>query len=389
MIRNALFIIWLFATLFYLTLFDNDAMSNAFKGIVYASFVLLSVSAAIKAFRTNQKINKTIIAWFGCLLLSLLVFLVYHALCFPYHFYDIQEFAIPLLICFSTYELFNIEEDRYNTMIFWLVIAASLCSLYLVIRSGGFVIMDVYRDDVSKNQICPFLSQISLAAFWLATKENKAIKKIILYAGFVIATLPTIFFSARTALVCTIIGCFIIGYGRFKKTFFFYLIVLIVLVALFFGNKIWLTLYDSFVANRDVYDLESLSSGRVSRTQEAIQMINNNLFFGASANSRDSAFVFSDFYHVVHNYILLKLVRYGILGGIAFICTYFIVLRLCWIAYKKKDLLALSCLMLAIVTSLTEYCAPFGPGTAFVMCYMTVGLMLQPKKMHDSDKTTA
>lgn len=375
--KRILFILALYSTLFYMTFISTLASVGAVcRSVSVAIFVVLSILALYSHFKSRVRLPKEIKLLLLSLFVSFISFGCYKILGCVYLFSDIRELLIPIMILFSAYIVFDVSEHELRKTIILFGVVAAICSVYIVLNTGGFVVEQQYRD-VAKNQIAPFFAQIALVILYYFIKEEKTRYKILLLMSFIcIISLP-LFLRARTSLLCVFVGSIILLFREYKRRVFIYLPFVFILLYLCFGDTIFEIINASMFANYDTSDIDSITTGRYGRIEQSLKSIGRNLFFGASMNYIDQGIVFSDSYAPVHVYVLLKVLRYGIFGGISFIMAYCCVLYCGWKSYKMNHTVVFLCLLVAILTSLMEYSSPFGPSTSYVLCYMLLGRQLR------------
>jgi hypothetical protein len=127
---------------------------------------------------------------------------------------------------------------------------------------------------------------------------------------------------------------------------------------------------DSFLLNSE-YDI---TSGRMSRNEQAIHFLENNLLWGnINKTSRIDW---------IHNYPLLQLYDFGVIGGFPVLCLYFYILFIILKYLFKSNIFDIRNIgfILPIVPfgiSLAEPTYPFGPGTVNVFYFIAFGIALR------------
>jgi hypothetical protein len=117
-----------------------------------------------------------------------------------------------------------------------------------------------------------------------------------------------------------------------------------------------------------------VSAGRIDRNIAAIKFISDYPVFGQLTNS-----LYLDW---VHNYVLLKLSQYGILGSFPLLCLYFyliwtIIIKISRIREFRIEHSGYMAMIIPIIISLMEPSFPFGPGSVQVIVYFMLGYSLK------------
>lgn len=317
--------------------------------------------------------------WFYCLI-ALLVFLIF----MPEYAKDsywngIREFFIPFAITFSAFILLDFSDKQFRIGVMAVAVFSIMATMYALINTGGFAIEAIYREILSKNQTAPFFSIVGLICFYQSLKERRSIVKVILLAAFVCCLTYCIVLRARTSTLGILIITLFVFWKYYKRKALIYLPIIICVAICFFSEDISLLYEESFVGNANASDLDSLSSGRYERNIDSFNFFLNHPFIGAVEGDPLSMFIWGD-YPMPHFYLLWKCVQFGIIFSIPFFIIYIKlginVIKWCF-SDNESLFLAGICLLMAMLTSLAEYSAPFGPGTSFILCYMLFGKTLR------------
>lgn len=130
-----------------------------------------------------------------------------------------------------------------------------------------------------------------------------------------------------------------------KKIFWGITIFTIFLVTAYFwwGELVISYINESMFANYDLTSIDSIATGRISGYSEALVFLKNNLFFGSLTS------VSGYTGHIAaHNYIINKLVQFGIIFSLPFVLYYAYLIKYAYLHLKKGNysgwLLFLVCL---------------------------------------------
>ena len=154
-----------------------------------------------------------------------------------------------------------------------------------------------------------------------------------------------------------------------KNKLFLFACIATILIA--FSSEI----YRVFVANKDISDINNISSGRIGRILDGLAFLKNHPLSGSLWQEKYLG-------EIIHVYILKRIVDYGLLLSIPiiilYIYTWFIALKN--IVTHRKDfvnsLVPLTLFFLLLV-SLNEYSYPFSPLSSVFIVYLMFGQYLK------------
>ena len=152
--------------------------------------------------------------------------------------------------------------------------------------------------------------------------------------------------------------------------------MIIGLLALVGGESIQEIIYTSIVGSRDVTDMDSLTSGRLSHADLSLDYFLSHPLFGFYGSGDG----FNAMPPNAHIYILYRLTKWGLIGAIPYLLLYFSVFKIAYYGYKEKRLLIVGMFLLTFVESFSEYAPPFGPGSCFVPAFVFLGAYMRQSK---------
>jgi len=349
-----------------------------FKTISIICILLLFGLSLLTMQKEEGALPKEIKKWFSYIIIAILVGGFYLAISWKYTFSDIILVFIPFAILLGSYYCFQCDDDAFNIVFVPFSIISAICGIYLIINTGGFIIVELYRENVNKNQIAPFYSQLALMVLAVLLTNNKKVTRYILLTVYIACILPCLILRARTSLMALAVGSIILLYNKYKAKSFIYISIIVIALIIIGGDQLQDLLYSSLIGdNRDIHDMNSLDSGRSDRNTLAMHDILDNLLFGSASNPSLKNVVFSDYFEKPHNYLIYRTLKYGILGTFPFYGIYLIVISSAYKMYKIGRLDVLGCLIIALIESMAEYESPFGPGTSYILCYMLLGRCLR------------
>jgi O-antigen ligase len=307
-----------------------------------------------------------------------ILFVILYGMGWEVDFSEISLLLLPLLFVLFSYSLKLNEKQVFSFLLFF-CIATLLMSLYKVIFNlGGFVILEQYTFG-SKNQISPTLSSsITILLYLLLNKYHKnKYLNIFLFLLFISIFLILFVSRGRSAILATLICCLFIIIFYSKQSFSKYVVIIFMIIL--FLSVGYSFIYDSLFLNRGgIDDLNSFSSGRTNVYILGLDYWLQNFWWG-------EIFSQAKLGHTPHNFILFRLVRFGILGGFLSIFLYLsYLLFIIKIYFNRKNVrniydLGFILMLIPYTISLLEYTFPFGPGTSQLINFFMFGQFLKNK----------
>lgn len=290
--------------------------------------------------------------------------------------YSWLELTVPLGIMFvsSSYHLKSREKE--NLLSYFVIILTILSVFTVFYYNGGYSISSIYTVP-SKNQMGPLMGAGFIIAYIkLFDKSSGAYyKKIYLFFVLVLIAGSLITIRNRTGIlgiIIVILFKMIINLKKqnftHKKLFWGITIFTIFLVTAYFwwGELVISYINESMFANYDLTSIDSIATGRISGYSEALVFLKNNLFFGSLTS------VSGYTGHIAaHNYIINKLVQFGIIFSLPFVLYYAYLIKYAYLHLKKGNYSGWL-LFFSLFVSLFEYTYPFGPGVSQFMLWFLI-----------------
>lgn len=378
MFLNLLFLFTILITIVSFAFVDTDAYQSCSLA-AQICVVVLFVCAIFKHLVKQYKLPGILKLWWWSTVIAFIGLFTVYTGGRDIILNDIRELFIPFVITYSSYFLLDINDKYFRNAFTLIAIVSIIVIIYSLNNTGGFVIQEYYREEIPKNQTSPCIAQIGIVGLILCIKERAILLRLIYLCVFVLGLVYCIVLQARTAFLCMLVTMLLVIWEQYKaKTFILIPIILLAAICTF-GSEISDILTRSIVGHYDANDIDSLSSGRMSRMSVGWNIFVENFFFGLIGDDINTLKQLP----IVHMYLLWKLIKYGLIGSIPFLLVYFGVLgrtyrmlRQGWQQHK----FTIACVAIAFITSLTEYCAPFGPGTSFILGWCLFGLSLRKKQ---------
>lgn len=370
-----LFEVGLAATIYYNALFHENA-----KLIASICFAILFIVSVFKTNPIKDKIFRSLIICYllGCISNAYFYFIIGRTKL------DILniEILFPLMVAYSSYVLIEIKRDNLKLFLLPICIFSAWCAIQAVIHGLGSLRLLEYEDgDIAKNQIGVAFTVVAIICLVFAVEKDKNWYRIVYGILSLINLYPAYFLSCRTAQVCYIIVFIFVIYKRYRSStilLIFVLSVLIILGVHLLGDAF----LESFIGNREASDIDSLSSGRVSRLYQSWNYFLAHPLVGFLGSG--DGYIFMP--EAAHMFLLFRLERYGCFGAIPFIIIYIKLFNTMLHSVKDNNQLIAGTLLLAYVESLAEYAPPFGPGSSLILMFFLIGLYYHETSQHSTIK---
>lgn len=368
-----LFSIGLIATIDY-----NGLNNPRAKLVAMGCFAFLFVLALIR--KKNRRENSPNRAIFGNWIKWFVIACAVNV--FYYFLFDRdvdvlnQEIALPLMVTFASYTLFDLDEDK-QPLFFLLIATFSAFFGFVTITTGlgGFnIVANSGGTELAKNQIGAAYTTVAIIAAVFAMGKNIKLFYRLSFGMLSIFNLyPAIYFGCRTAQLCYCIVVLFLLYEEYGKKAIFLIPVLFIIVFILGGSTLQTTIYEAFIGGRDITDADDLTSNRVTQFWDSFYYFLEHPFLGFYGSGDSYAVMPGN----AHMFVMLHLAKWGIIGSIPFLALYFNIFKILLDSIKKKQILLSGTLFLAFTESLAEYAPPFGPGSCFLIIFFIIGIYLK------------
>lgn len=366
-LKYILFGIGLAATIDY-----NGLNHPATKLLAMGCFAFLFVISLFAGrSKERSRIFTPLVLWY---LLACIVNIVY--LAFLGREIDVynQEIALPLMVVFTSYSLFDLDKRSFKLFLLPICLFSAYCAIKTITQGiGSFRIVEYGEVELAKNQMGAAYTTIAIICVVMATEIQSVWVRLSFVILSVINCLPAVFFSCRTAMLCYAVMVVVVICLLFKKKALLYVPILLIIVWFISKSSLFDVIGDSFVGYRDVYNMDEMTSGRFSLMFDSINYFIDHPLFGF-LGSGDSTSVMP---HNAHITILFRLTIWGLIGAFPFLMLYFYFFRIAIKGIMRKEILVSSILLYAYFESLAEYAPPFGPGSCFIPMFFIVGYYLR------------
>ena len=313
------------------------------------------------------------VKWIRFVTVSLLVFVMFSLLLLffgaDFSFSTHRDLLITLLLLLCGYNL-KVSQEDVDVYVGVYVVGGTLAALSFLVESG-FSVPEHYLTGAYKNQIGVLYGILFLFCIALIATRRRIILFFICSIVFLWGILVL---RARTSLLVGVflMLVFIVLLPEVsRKTKF--LVALLVVGAFFCFADV---LFNVFFAGKDVDDIDSISSSRVSRISDGIDFLRNDFFDGS---------LWEDKYpgKRVHVFVLDLLVRFGFVLALPVLVVYIYLFRVGRVhAFRMsiaRSVLGVVpfCVLFLLITGLNEFSLPFSPASVTCLVYLALGLYLR------------
>lgn len=289
---------------------------------------------------------------------------------------EIRSVLIPLCALMVGWQL-KMDENRLIGLVLMFTMGIIVVGVSLIFLQGsGFSISETYFAD-QKNAVGPMMATVAVLNVGMALGASGKRKVFLLISGLSLAlfcVLMILTIRARTALLAAVVVMALMLFQRYKNKYlllsFWGAILLVVAVFLLLPHSIKQYVYQSLFAGFS----GDITSGRAIRNHQALQVLTENPLSGQLLNARKVG--------IVHNYLLMQLLDYGLLMAAPLMTLYFYLLFADIKAVATKGITAMKnvgfyAMLVIFVASMFEYSFPYGPGTTTVLNFIFFGIALK------------
>ena len=307
------------------------------------------------------------------ILLVFIEFVCFHFIGHRFRSADLSQLIVAFL-CIGIGA--GLEKDtRFwaNVTYYYTIVLIVMTLINCFYWAGGLYIPEHYMLDEGKNQIGGMLAISAAAVFFFGVKIKE--QRTHYMVVFILAFLTLLLIRARSDLFAVLLcALFVAGKDldwRWKwnlKTVLTILGIIVIgyiLYTGFIGDE--LTLF--MVGGKSSSDIDVLTSNRWERNQQGLDVLLHDPLNGKM--EEDSGIL------LIHNYILLRLVRYGIWSlPLAGFYIYFGILTIVVLFRERKtdirDAGFVAC-MVPLLVSFVEPNFPYGPGSVQMLAFLLLG----------------
>lgn len=350
--------------------------------IISWSIILLYTLFVDNLFIKSKYFNKQSLFFIVFVLCSFFLYLMGQNDIFTNHFFLIVVISYFLFVLSSKIgQNINTLEVKVILLTYSFSVVIISVPLYFIYLRGYDLSSLIYQYSYGKNEIAILImcSFIIISLYYNPIGKPQIIIKV---ASLFILLLNIIFLRCRSAMVGIVI-CFMlyIKHWRVNKYLKFVTLILIATILMVSQlNKLKSFRDDVLFAGRTGYDLDDLSSGRITQITYGLTLLKDNLLIGVGKNRTIDCLYISALvnYGLIFFIPIILLALYPIGFGI----NNYIINRK---KLRSEDICYLALSLSMLTTSCLEELAPFGPGTRCYIFWLMFGIMINIKKGHENE----
>lgn len=371
--RFVLLLLYAIVTLIFVSFVPIVFRSSAYYGVVHRAIMALVLLLSVMSISNGNFLsNKFFLGFIVLIGITGLMFLVFMSQHFHYNMGDFTQLIIVLLSLVIGYSL--TLSDKQLTYLCVVYCAAAIIVGYLAVVSyTGVFSFEGNRNLIDgKNLIGGLVAVAGAVSVFLFSMDPKKKWLIVLFAlAFIVSAL----IRARAAFVAFVFLGMLIALKKFPFYKVLISAIILVFVYIIFSSQIDSFLMGSLVG-RGGLNIDDLSTGRAERNRLGLQYLSENFWTGELYGESDLPWI--------HNYLLLRLVRYGFWGSIFIFIYFYFLAKLVKEFFSVKEMkmsdIGLFLPIIPFIVSLVEPSYPFGPGTVQFFVYVLFGFYLRQKQ---------
>lgn len=346
----------------------------------YVIMALMSASFVL-TFSLPNLLNNKLIRIFCCVIGVIIIeFITFKLIGIRFHWEDLTQLIVALMcICIGINLKGNLH--FWSKLSYYYTIALvimGLCNTYFYTK--GFYIPEYYMLNEGKNQIGSIIALGALSLFFLGMKQKE--NRIHYWVVFFLAVEVLLLIRARSAVLALLAGILltIIKECNWKWKWNFPTILTIIglgwIAYILYTGFIGEELTTFIMGGKYQHNFDTISSNRIARNQEGMELFLKNPL---SINQSETTNV-----KLIHNYLILRLVRYGIWSfPFIFLYIWFGVKILIELFRKwqiKVENVGFLVVGASFIISFLEPSFPYGPGSVQVQAFLLLGYALADHK---------
>lgn len=339
------------------------------RGIMVVMAIVAIISIFQSGFLKNYFFRALIIA----IIFLVLEFSFFSLFQYNFEMDDVRQLLIVFLCMVVGYFISVTEKQFTNLCLFYIISTIALGGYAIIFYTGSFSFATDRTLISSKNQVGAMVAVGGALALYfnLIVSRRKLLFLILSVLAFAVSAV----LRDRSAFVALIFYTFIISFKKIPAYKVIIAMLVAVLIYIFFRSII-----DSFFTNaligRGSWDIDDLSTGRAERNRMGIQYLYDHFW--------DGELLQRAYIPWIHNYLLLRLVRYGVWSMLFMIVYFKFVVKIIKETLQMKrlhlDSIGFFVPIIPFFISMLEPSFPFGPGTVQFFVYVLFGQSLQKEQ---------
>ncbi len=340
-----------------------------------ARYVIMAMTAVTLVLTFS--LNRCLSVRFVRLMLYTIICMSVLLLFVPIQKQDITQLIVALMIIIIGMGIEWSDKDWVEVGYYYtiMMVAVTICNCFFY--AGGLYMPEHYMFDEGKNQVGAMVAIGATSCFYFGMKYKE--ERTVYWVISFLALLCIVLIRARADVFALIAIMLLITAKESElhlslslKTVITIICILLIGVIIYNGF-ISDELHTFMVGGKDAQNLNDVTSDRWARNQEGLEMLSH----------RDSDGDLKSKIPYIHNYPLLRLVRYGFFS--IPLLAFYAYFRICAIieVFRKRQSdtkqagWIVCCVPLLI--SLAEPSFPYGPGLVQMLAFLLLGFSLRPE----------
>ena len=350
--------------------------------VYYIARYVIMAMTAVTLFLTFS-LNRCVSVRFVRLMLYTIICMSVLLLFVPIQKQDISQLIVTLMIIIIGLGIEWTDKDWAEVGYYYtiLMVAVTICNCFFY--AGGLYVPEHYMFDEGKNQVGAMVAIVATSCFYFGIKFKD--ERTAYWVISFLALLCIVLIRARADVFALIAVMLLITAKESElhlslslKTVITIICILLIGVIIYTGF-ISDELHTFMVGGKDAQNLNDVTSDRWARNQEGLNMLSHQSF--------DSSF--QSKIPNIHNYPLLRLVRYGLFSiPLLVFYAYFGISAIIEVFRTRKSNTKqagwiVCCVPLLI--SLAEPNFPYGPGLVQMLAFLLLGILFNNKTIVNTE----
>ena len=366
MINIETFLVILLVSLVIVAFFPPVYNSGLYGITKYVIFALLAI-LALKNRVVRSLNNKTVLFSLVMVFFLALQLIIFYLTGFNVRWGDVIGLAIITFLMGEGY-CCKLDERQLEVVVLVYATLSAVAGLWSMFYYVGNLTLTTYLYVVdAKNQIGQIIASASAGVLVLLFSNKRY--RIVKIGLLVVLVILLFLLRCRTALLAFLVFGVYYYFKSHEVKHKFFIIMLALLAVLLFYGPILDFFENVFVGNKDITDLNAVSSNRMERNIEGLRFWSLNPVFGEMKTPSEVL--------RIHNYLINILSAYGFFAFLFYVLFFYLLVVIVK-KWKRSNALCISnigywMMFTPFFCSLLEPSAPYGPGLVQAVSFFIFG----------------
>ncbi len=358
-------------------------MNEAYYILRYGIMLCMITNVAL-TFSIEKIFNERFMRLFA--LTILLVFIEFICFRFIHHHFRVEDFSqiVIAFLCITIGMNLNSDLKQWSNICYYFTIGLiAMCVANCLYYAKGLYIPEYYMFNEGKNQVGGMMAIAGAACYFIGIKDKS--QRTPFFVLFLLTLLMLLLIRARSACFALLACAIFLSVKDLDWKFRWNIKTVISLLCILLIGYI---IYNAFLANelhtfmlggKTSGNINEISSNRAIRNHQALNHLLNDPITINQTKEPDIP--------LIHNYILLRLVRYRIWSfPLVGFYLYFGLKTLCQLFRSRKtdlrDIGYVAC-TIPLIISFVEPNFPYGPGSVQVLAFLLLGASFTQNRINE------